>query len=189
MLVARKGIDVTELIYKRDESGYRFALGELGERNLICVGLNPSRAEPGDYDPTMKRVENWAIMHGYDGHIMVNLYPQRATKPSRMDDSAHLNKSMVHKNLECISRLFEVADFDVWAAWGANVGKRRNSHLLDSLSQIWRAFEKRGGDFDAKWFRLGDLTSAGHPRHPLRVAYSEDPVEFDVDLYLKRLGY
>ena len=49
--------------------------------------------------------------------------------------------------------------------------------------------KNEGGDLDAKRFRLGDLTSAGHPRHPLRVAYSEDPVEFDVDLYLKRLGY
>ena len=163
-------------IYEYDESGdYRFALGKLGERNLICVGLNPSRGKLSDYDHTMKRVRKWANMYGYDGHVMVNLYPQRATKPSCMDDLAHLNKSMAH--------------FDVWAAWGANVGKRRNSHLLDSLLQIWRAFEKRGGDLDAKWFRLGDLTSAGHPRHPLRVAYSEDPVEFDVDLYLKRLGY
>lgn len=177
-------------IYEYDESDdYRFTFGELGERNLICVGLNPSRGKLSNYDHTMKRVRKWANMHGYDGHVMVNLYPQRATKPSCMDDSAHLNKSMAHKNLECISRLFEMADFDVWAAWGANVGKRRNSHLLDSLSQIWRAFEKRGGDIDAKWFRLGDLTSAGHPRHPLRVAYSENPVEFDVDLYLKRLGY
>lgn len=110
-------------------------------------------------------------MHGYDGHVMVNLYPQRATKPSCMDDLAHLNKSMAHKNLECISWLFEMADFDVWAAWGANVGKRRNSHLLDSLSQIWRAFEKRGGDFDAKWFRLGDLTSAGHPGNHLALVH------------------
>lgn len=100
-----------------------------------------------------------------------------------------LTNRWAHKNLECITRLLEMANFDVWAAWGANVGKRRNSHLLDSLSQIWRAFEKREGDFDAKWFRLGELTSAGHPRRPLRVAYSEDPVEFDVDLYLKRLGY
>lgn len=69
-----------ELIYENDGSDEcRFVLGKFGERNLICVGLNPSRAEPGNYDPTMKRVENWASMHGYDGHIMVNLYPQRAT--------------------------------------------------------------------------------------------------------------
>lgn len=136
----------------------------------------------------MKRVERWAGIHGYDGYVMVNLYPQRATKPSCMEDSEHFNVSMVQMNLECISRLFEMSDFDVWAAWGANVGKRRNSHLLDSLSRIWRAFEKRGGDPDARWFRLGNLTSAGHPRHPLRVAYSEDPVEFDTGLYLKRLG-
>lgn len=133
---------MSKAIYECDESGdYRFTLGELGERNLICVGLNPSRGKLSDYDHTMKRVRRWANMHGYDGHVMVNLYPQRATKPSCMDDSAHLNKSMAH--------------FDVWAAWGANVGKRRNSHLLDSLSQIWRAFEKRGGRFRCQVVPLG----------------------------------
>ena len=179
-----------ELIYENDGSDEcRFVLGKFGERNLICVGLNPSRAEPGNYDPTMKRVENWASMHGYDGHIMVNLYPQRATKPSLMDDSSSFNELMVQRNLECVSRLFEMPDFDVWAAWGANVEKRRYSHLLDSLSRVWWAFERRGGCSDAKWFRLGKLTSAGHPRHPLRVAYSEEPVEFDVSSSLKEFGY
>ena len=94
-----------ELIYENDGSDEcRFVLGKFGERNLICVGLNPSRAEPGNYDPTMKRVENWASMHGYDGHIMVNLYPQRATKPSLMDDSSSFNELMVQRNLECVSR-------------------------------------------------------------------------------------
>ena len=43
-------------------------------------------------------------MHGYDGHIMVNLYPQRATKPSLMDDSSSFNELMVQRNLECVSR-------------------------------------------------------------------------------------
>ena len=76
-LSALKEASVPELIYENDGSDEcRFVLGKFGERNLICVGLNPSRAEPGNYDPTMKRVENWASMHGYDGHIMVNLYPQ-----------------------------------------------------------------------------------------------------------------
>lgn len=107
-----------ELVYECDKSGdCRFALGELGERNLICLGLNPSRARPDSYDPTMKRVVKWTRVHGYDGYVMVNLYPQRATKPSCMDDSAHFNALMVQRNLECISRLFEMSDFDGWGEW------------------------------------------------------------------------
>ena len=35
----------------------------------------------------------------------------------------------------------------------------------------------------------GGLTTAGYPRHPLRAAYSEEPVEFDIGSYLKKLGY
>lgn len=79
-------------IYECSESDrHRFILGDLGERNLICIGLNPSRARPGDYDPTMRRVKKWSSIHGYGGYAMVNLYSQRATKPSCMDDSAHSN--------------------------------------------------------------------------------------------------
>lgn len=103
----------------------------------------------------MKRVEKWARMHGYDGYVMVNTYPQRAVRPSDMDDSAYSNVAMVRRNLECVSRLFEMPDFDIWAAWGTNAGRRKNGHLLDALLQIWQAFGKLGGCSGAKRFRLG----------------------------------
>lgn len=82
----------------------------------------------------MKRVEKWARINGYDSYAMVNPYPQRTVKPFDMDDLAHGNVALVRRNMECFSRLFEMPDFDIWADWGANVGRRRNSHLLDSLS-------------------------------------------------------
>ena len=178
-----------EPIYENDESNeYRFALGEFGQRNLICVGLNPSIADSEEYDPTMKRVKKWAEILGYDGYVMVNLYPQRATDPSKMDDSSECNKQAADTNLKYISKLFGMGHFDVWAAWGANIGESRNGHLLGSLAKIWQAFEDRSGCPEAKWFHLGPLTKAGHPRHPLYISYSEKPTEFDVASYLKGLG-
>lgn len=180
---------MAEGIYEHEGKDYRFALGKIGERNLICVGLNPSTADSERDDQTMARVKKWAQTLGYDGCIMVNLYPQRATDPSAIHDDAHCNVTMVQRNLDCISRLFELESFDVWAAWGANAGKGENGHLLDSLSHIWRAFGERSGCPAAKWFRLGDLTAAGHPRHPLYIGYDKQPVEFDVGAYLEKMGH
>ena len=35
---------------------YRYILATRGERPLICVGVNPSTAAPGDLEPTLKSV-------------------------------------------------------------------------------------------------------------------------------------
>ncbi|MCU0971806.1 MAG: DUF1643 domain-containing protein [Gammaproteobacteria bacterium] len=43
------------------------------------VGLNPSTATRDKSDPTAAKVERVARAHGYDGFVLVNLCPVRAT--------------------------------------------------------------------------------------------------------------
>ena len=38
-------------------SEYRYILGTRGKNPLICIGINPSTAKPGDLDNTLKSVE------------------------------------------------------------------------------------------------------------------------------------
>ena len=64
---------------------YRYILGTRGENPLICIGINPSTAQPGDLDNTLKSVERIALGNGYDSFTMFNVYPQRATDPNAMD--------------------------------------------------------------------------------------------------------
>jgi hypothetical protein len=78
----------------------RFVLGEPGKNNLICFGINPSTEEPNNLDPTLTRVKNIAAQFGYDGWIMLNVYPQRATNPNDMD--AELNDEYHQRNLHHI---------------------------------------------------------------------------------------
>ena len=54
---------------------YRYILGTAGTKPLICIGVNPSTAAPGDLDPTLKSVERIALGNGYDSFLMFNLYP------------------------------------------------------------------------------------------------------------------
>ena len=35
---------------------YRFVLGRVGKHPLVCIGINPSTAQPGALDPTLKSV-------------------------------------------------------------------------------------------------------------------------------------
>ena len=64
---------------------YRYVLGRVGKHPLVCIGINPSTAQPGALDPTLKSVERLANANGFDSWIMFNVYPQRATDPNDMD--------------------------------------------------------------------------------------------------------
>ena len=78
--------DHTKWLYVPNYYGeYRYILGTRGERPLICVGVNPSTAAPGELDPTLKSVERVALHNGYDSFIMFNVYAQRATRPEDME--------------------------------------------------------------------------------------------------------
>ena len=61
---------------------YRYVLGRVGRHPLVCIGINPSTAQPGALDPTLKSVERLANANGFDSWIMFNVYPQRATDPN-----------------------------------------------------------------------------------------------------------
>ena len=45
---------------------YRYVLGRVGRRPLVCIGINPSTAQPGALDPTLKSVERLAAHNGFD---------------------------------------------------------------------------------------------------------------------------
>ena len=71
-------------IYDHSEPKARYALGRKGIRPFVCFGVNPSTATPARLDPTVASVARFTEDHGYDGWLMLNLYPQRATNPDKM---------------------------------------------------------------------------------------------------------
>ena len=66
-----------------NDDQWRFTLGRCGSRPLLTIGLNPSTATQERADPTVARVERIAEEKGFggrfDGFVMLNLYPVRAT--------------------------------------------------------------------------------------------------------------
>ena len=74
----------------------RYVLGQPGKNNLLVIGVNPSTATPDEPDPTIKKVMKITEDNGYDGWIMVNLYPQRSTNPKGMERE-YLIVALPHK--------------------------------------------------------------------------------------------
>ena len=159
-------------------SEYRYILGTRGKNPLICIGINPSTAQPGDLDNTLKSVQRIALGNGFDSFIMFNVYAQRATDPDAMEHTCNLQ--LHRENLEAFRNVLSIGENPtVWAAWGTIIEKR--DYLKDCLRDMIAA----GEEYGASWVCAGKCSKKGHPHHPLYLRKDELIRPFDVAAYLE----
>lgn len=159
-------------------SEYRYILGTRGKNPLICIGINPSTAEPDNLDNTLKSVERIALGNGFDSFIMFNVYAQRATSPDDMEKQR--NPALHKENLEAFRYVLSISEKPtVWAAWGAIIEKR--GYLADCV----RDMVQIGQQYGASWVCAGAITKKGHPHHPLYLRKDETVKSFDINAYLE----
>ena len=173
--------DIDEWLYAPNfYSEYRYILGTRGKNPLICIGINPSTAQPGDLDNTLKSVQRIAHGNGFDSFIMFNVYAQRATDPDAMEKTCN---RMLHKeNLEAFRYVLSIGEHPtVWAAWGTIIEKR--DYLKDCLMDMIAA----GEEYGTKWVCAGKCSKKGHPHHPLYLRKDEMIRPFPVAEYLENL--
>ncbi len=156
---------------------YRYILGTRGKKPLICIGINPSTAEPDNLDPTLKSVERIALNNGYDSFIMFNVYAQRATRPKDMERER--NEMLHHANMEAFDYILSLSPAPaVWAAWGNIIEER--DYLKSCLADMLEIGQKHG----AEWFTAGKRSVKGHPHHPLYLKATSPLDPFDISEYL-----
>ena len=160
-------------------SEYRYILGTRGKNPLICIGINPSTAQPGDLDNTLKSVQRIALGNGFDSFIMFNVYAQRATDPDAMERTC--NWQLHRENLEAFRYVLSIGKTPtVWAAWGTIIEKR--DYLKDCLRDMIAA----GEEYGASWVCAGKCSKKGHPHHPLYLRKDELIRPFPVAEYLEQ---
>ena len=143
---------------------YRYSLTRLWDRKgafVAFVGLNPSRADEVQNDPTVTRCIKYAQRWGFGGMYMLNAFALRSTDPKRLyvvEDPVGLENDQVI--LE-VCRLVEVTQ--IVACWGA-MGLYRDRQR--QLSMLLNGMELHC---------LG-LTKDGCPRHPLYLRADLEPV-------------
>jgi hypothetical protein len=131
---------------------------------VVWVLLNPSTADADVDDPTIRRVMRFSRDWGYDGCTVLNVYAWRATKPSDLPDSDERAAGPLwNKHFqEAVTIMTPVV-----AAWGA--------HATRACQDLGTVLAKRKAL--APTLCLG-LTKDGHPRHPLYVPASTQPIRF-----------
>lgn len=162
---------------------YRYILGTRGENPLICIGINPSTARPGELDNTLKSVERIAHTNGYDSFIMFNVCAQRATNPDDMDRicSAKLHRENMAAFDYILSSYGSTHTPAVWAAWGTIIEKR--PYLIDAVRDMIAIGER----YHAVWYSVGARSKKGHPHHPLYLRKDAVTEIFDIRSYLDTL--
>ena len=154
-----KGVGVLSTAIISADGRYRYSLtrrlGLLGgERNVVVIMLNPSTADADQDDSTIRRLIGFAKRWGNGVLNVVNLYAYRST-----DRGALINVSdpVGPDNDHWIGATVATADLVV-LAWGNDGAGPRARHVYEMV----RAMNP---------MRIGPLTKAGEPKHPLYIPY------------------
>jgi hypothetical protein len=163
------------------DDGWRYTLGKDGRRKLLAIGLNPSTATKEKSDMTVAKVEGVAVRNGFDGFVMLNLYPVRATDFRLLPEEA--DARAYDENLASIAAMVASETQPViWAAWGERVLARK--FFVVAIKELFARLQACG----VQWQRFGPLTASGHPRHPSRVRYGWHFEPFDTKRYTRILA-
>lgn len=158
----QKDYATSSAIYSDCET-YRYALTRVWDATapkVLFIMLNPSKATERQNDPTIERCERRAHILGYGGFRAVNIFALRETDPKKM----RKHKAPAGPdNDQVVAQSCHWAD-DIIAAWGAHGDHlNRGFEMRDVLKSTGEAILCLG------------LTKAGHPRHPLYIAYATRP--------------
>lgn len=158
--------DAASVAIYSDCERYRYSLtrvwDEAGQKALFVM-LNPSTATEVQNDPTVERCERRARALGFGAFQVTNIFAWRDTDPKKMRKAAD---PVGPENDAAILQGCDWAD-QVICAWGTH-----GEHLGrgEDVERLVRGTK-------AGLFHLG-LTQAGHPKHPLYIAYTQQPVRW-----------
>ncbi|MBK0325978.1 DUF1643 domain-containing protein [Rhodobacteraceae bacterium F11138] len=162
-----KGDAPSTAVYS-DCERYRYSLTRIWEpegRRVLFVMLNPSTATEVQNDPTVERCERRARALGFGAFQVTNIFAWRDTDPRKMRAAAD---PVGPENDAAILSGARWAD-QVVAAWGTH-----GAHL-DRGAQVKSLLRGCGMPL----YHLG-LSKAGHPKHPLYIAYAQQPEPWDM---------
>lgn len=161
-----KGDAPSTAVYSDCEK-YRYSLTRVWDsagKRAHFVMLNPSTATEVQNDPTVERCERRARALGFGSFTVTNIFAWRDTDPRAMKAAAD---PVGPENDAAILSASAEAD-QIIAAWGTH-----GAHL-NRGAQVYALLR----DLGKPLFHLG-LSKAGHPKHPLYIAYTQQPQLWD----------
>jgi hypothetical protein len=141
---------------------YRYYLWRVFDPKLprVCfIGLNPSKADEMNDDPTIRKCLGFAQRWGYGGIDMVNLFALVSTKPEGL---LQVKDPIGPGNHQALTFAFEQASLVV-PCWGDYPVKFR--------ALIRNGKDRTPGLPSQVQTKVLGFTQSGAPKHPARIAY------------------
>lgn len=163
---AQKSDAASTAVYS-DCERYRYELTRVWDKKgpkALFIMLNPSTATETQNDPTVERCERRARSLGFGAFRVLNIFAWRDTDPKAMRAATD---PIGPKNDSAIRRGCKWSD-QIICAWGTH-----GAHL-DRGPDVVKLLRKT----KLPLYHLG-LTKQGHPKHPLYIAYAEQPQVWD----------
>jgi len=148
-------------IPKPEHPHHRFVLGRVlnpttSQDPLVVIAMNPSYADHSESDRTVNTVIAASSALGHDGWIMLNLYPERATKPQNLKS---FDAALWAQNWSAIENVLDTFGLtEVFGAWG----DPSHSTIREAKRLTLAAFKTRG----TRVYYFKELNATGNPRHP-----------------------
>ena len=149
---------------------YRLSLNKTINKSckeIIFIGLNPSKANSVNNDKTLTRIINFSLRWNYKNIYVINLFGLIAKSSSRLlknkvpvwvkNDLMSLKSlGFWRKNINC----------DLWLGWGDKGNLYRRDSLVLGLIKNLSNLELNENNHSRRVLTLG-ISKKGNPRHPL----------------------
>lgn len=157
----QKGDAASVAIYS-DCERYRYSLHRTwapGD-HVLFVMLNPSTATERQNDPTVERCERRARALGFGAFTVCNIFAWRDTDPRKMRAATD---PVGPGNDDAITSACQSADMII-CAWGTHGTHMDRGPAVEALMRA-----------TARPLHHLGLTKHNHPKHPLYIAYTQQP--------------
>ncbi len=180
MLIKKVGDEISQAGFSKC-GNYRLWLKKViskRNRSLLYFGLNPSKANAYQDDPTIRRLVGFSLRWGYGELFVINLFSRVSSKTPLISKCTNpVGEGNDQQIVSSIMKWSEDSRWDLWLGWGrAGNTFGRN---IEAISIIELHFKNRLNLFPyAKGPLCLGLTKNGNPRHPLYAHNSEKLMPF-----------
>ena len=138
-----------------------------GNKTIVFIGLNPSKANSVNNDRTMIRIINFCSRWNYKNIYVINLFGLISKSSSQLLKSKDpLGKNNDLITLKVLEFWRENINCDLWLGWGDKGQLNRRDDEVLKLIKNFSYLNSKENNHSKRVLSLG-LSKKGNPLHPL----------------------
>ena len=151
-----------------------------GNKTVVFIGLNPSKANSTNNDRTLVRIIDFCSKWNYKNIYIINLFGLISKSPnqlSKSNDPIGKNNDLI--TLKSLEFWREDSNCDLWLGWGDKGQLKGRDRKVLKLIKNFSSLKSNENNSSKRILSLG-LSKKGNPRHPLYMPNQSFLRKFDM---------